>query len=463
MTVDRSRLPEVGPDRLFHLPRPARARLGTGIEAWSVAHRSVPVVAALLLLPVGSAADPAELPGLAAMTADLLDEGAGDRDALALHDALARIGAHLAIECTPDATVVGLLTLARHAEQALHLLAEVCFQPRLAAEDFERVRALRRNRLVQMRDAAGAVADRVFLATLLGSHPYAHLPIGTEQALDRVRVEDVRAFHARTFDPRLATLVVVGDVAHEEAMAVADRVTARVVSAPSAPVARAEVPPAGLWPRGEVVVVDRPKAQQSELRVGRVGVSRADAAYHRLVVANAVLGGQFTSRINLNLREAKGYTYGARSYFEFRASPGPFTVQAAVQTDATGAALREIFAEMDGLRGDRPVTAAELDLARQGLTRGYARNFETAEQIARAMVQLALHRLPDDTFDRYIERVRAVTAGDVSAVARDYFVPETMLSVLVGDVEKVGPTLDGLGMRWRPVTPEPAPGPGAPA
>jgi zinc protease len=202
-------------------------------------------------------------------------------------------------------------------------------------------------------------------------------------------------------------------------------------------------------PRHEVLLVPRAHAQQSELRVGRIGVARATPDYHALVVANAVLGGQFTSRINLNLREDKGYTYGARSYFDFRAAPGPFLVQVGVQTDATAAALREIFAEMDGLRDARPASAREMDLARQGLTRGYARNFETAEQVARAMVQLSLHGLPDDTFDQFIERVRAVTSDDVTAAARRYFVPEEMFAVIVGDEAHVAPALERLGVPWR--------------
>lgn len=453
MSVDRSRLPPVGPDRLFHLPRHVKQRLPSGIDAWSVQHHGVPVFAAMLLLPAGSSHDPAGLAGLAATTADLLDEGAGERDALALHDALARLGAHLAIMCTPDATVVGLLTLSRHAEAALRLLGDVCFRPRLAADDFQRVRALRRNRLVQMRDAASATADRVLLARLFEGHPYAHLPIGTEASLDRLQVEDVAAFHAHAYRPEAATLVMVGDHPHAAAMAMAERAT-EALPAPSRvpPAPRAVAGPVLARPHDAIIVVDRASAQQSELRVGRIGVARDTPDYHRLLVANAVLGGQFTSRINMNLRERRGYTYGARSYFEFRAAPGPFVVQAAVQTDASGAALHEVFAELEGLGGRHPVTPEELELARQGLTRGYARGFETAEQIARAMVQLAQHRLPDDTFDVFIERVRAVDGAQVTEAARQHFVPAEMLSVLVGDLQRVGPALDALKLPWRAMT-----------
>ena len=195
----------------------------------------------------------------------------------------------------------------------------------------------------------------------------------------------------------------------------------------------------------EAIVVHRPDAQQSELRIGCVGVSRSTGDYHALVVANAVLGGQFTSRINLNLREDKGYTYGARSYFDFRRTAGPFVVQASVQTDATAASVREVFSELDGLRGPQPVTPRELDLARWGLTRGFARSFETPEQIARAMAQLVLHGLPDDTFDTFVDQVRAVEASTVTEVARRHFDPESMFTVIVGDRARIEPGLGALG------------------
>lgn len=451
MSVDRSRLPAVGPDRAFRLPRPTRSVTATGSALWVIEHRDVPVVAVLALLPAGSAQDPPALPGLAALTADLMDEGAGSRDSLALHEALAGLGAHLEIECTSDATVVGVLTLTKHMEPALGLLTDVVFRPRLGQDDFERVRTLRRNRLSQMRDLPGATADRLFLETLYGAHPYGHLPIGTEPSLDRVTLDDVRAYHAGAFDPARTTIVVVGDITHDQMRPIVDRALQAVAPAGAAAAHQAPAPiaaPAGP-PRHEVLLVPRAQAQQSELRVGRIGVARATPDYHALVVANAVLGGQFTSRINLNLREDKGYTYGARTYFDFRAGPGPFLVQVGVQTDATAAALREIFAEMDGLGGARPASAREMELARQGLTRGYARNFETAEQVARAMVQLSLHGLPDDTFDQFIERVRAVTSEDVTGVARRYFVPGEMLAVIVGDEAHVAPALDGIGVPWR--------------
>ena len=207
--------------------------------------------------------------------------------------------------------------------------------------------------------------------------------------------------------------------------------------------------------RHEVVLVARARAQQSELRVGRVGVARATTDYHALVVANAVLGGQFSSRINLNLREQKGFTYGARSYFDFRrGAEVPSSFRRACRRTRPPPRCTRSSPRWRACGGHGPPTARELELARQGLTRGYARNFETAEQIARGMVQLSLHRLPDDTFDSFIERARAVTAEAVTDVAQRHFAPDDMLAVVVGDEAQVAPTLDGLGIPWRVASPQ---------
>jgi predicted Zn-dependent peptidase len=306
-----------------------------------------------------------------------------------------------------------------------------------------------------MRDVPSALADRVFVEELYRGHPYGHLPIGTEEALEALGLDDVRTFHAQAYRPERATLVLVGDLDHDRAFTLA----ARRFGGSGATGTAARVRPAPVSPdlSGEAVIVHRPNAQQSELRIGRVGVARSTVDYHALVVANAVLGGQFTSRINLNLREDKGYTYGARSYFDFRRSAGPFVVQASVQTDATAASVREVFLELDGLRGPQPVTARELDLARWGLTRGFARSFETPEQIARAMAQLVLHGLADDTFDTFVEKVRAVEAETVTDMAQRHFDPGSMFTVIVGDRERIEAAVGALGFsRCTVLEPQPA-------
>jgi predicted Zn-dependent peptidase len=193
-------------------------------------------------------------------------------------------------------------------------------------------------------------------------------------------------------------------------------------------------------------IIPRARAPQSELRIGHVAVPRDTPDYHALVLANTILGGQFVSRINLNLREDKGFTYGARTAFEFRRLPGPFVLQVSVQTTATARAIEESIGEIAGIRGPRPVTAEELALGMAALTRGYARNFETAEQIARAVMQLALFDLPDDYFAQFVPAVSRVTAEDVARVMARHVDPARLTTLIVGDLDVVGADLRALGL-----------------
>ena len=191
-------------------------------------------------------------------------------------------------------------------------------------------------------------------------------------------------------------------------------------------------------------VVPRAGAPQSELRIGHVGASRHTPDYHALVAGNMVLGGQFVSRINLNLREDKGFTYGARTAFDFRRLPGPFSLQVSVQTKVTASAISESIAEIAAIRNLRPITAEELALGVAALTRGYARNFETAEQIARAVMQLALYDLPDNYFVEFVPRVERVTPEEATDVMARHIDPARLTSLIVGDLDAIGPDLTTL-------------------
>ena len=447
MTVDRSRLPSLGPEPRFKFPDIRRRQLANGLRVMTIEHHAVPLVSFLALLPVGAACDPDDRPGLAAVTSDMLDEGSGDLDAIELHESLGRIGGHLDSEIGSDATILTLSSLARFADRGIALLADMIIRPRLHQSDFERVRELRLNRLVQLRDMAPALADRAFTERLYPSHPYGHQPIGTEASLRAMRLDEVGAFHRAMFTPSRVTMIASGDATHDELAALvehafgtwsgegrtASAVDPRTFSTPPPPVER-------------LAVLHRPGAAQSELRIGHVAVSRSTPDYHALLVLNMVLGGQFVSRINMNLREDKGYTYGARTSFEFRRGPGPFVLHASVQSDATVDAVIEAMSELRGIRGDRPVTRPELETGRAALTRGYPRNFETAEQISRGAAQLALYGLPDDYFSTFVPKVLAVDEAAVTRVAVEYIDPDRLLTVIVGDRDKIAPTLDRLGL-----------------
>ena len=437
MSVDRSRLPPLGEAVGFRFPAIDRVVLANGLELALVERDDVPVVAFHLLARAGSADDPVDRAGLAALTADLLDEGCGELDSRAFHDAVARIGGQLDIETSADATIITLVTLSRFAGRALELLADLAFRPRFDQRDFDRVRDLRISRLAQLRDVPAALAERAFAGRLFGAHPYGHLPLGDAEALRQVTVDEVGRFHRRAYRPAGSLVVVSGAAPLDTIGRQAADVLGRQVAGLGADEATSSGDETAAEPTpsssARLVVIDRPGTPQSELRVGRVALSRATPDYHALLVVNAVLGGQFSSRLNMNLREQRGYTYGARSYFEFRRRPGPFAVQTSVQTTATVDALRQIYTELDDLGSGRPATDAELDLARASLTRGFARNFETAEQVGRAVMQLALYGLPDGYYDEFPDRVWSINQGEVTRLAREWLEPGRMVTVVVGD------------------------------
>ena len=448
MTAGRDRLPGIGPERSFTLPQAETRVLRGGVRLWTVEHHDVPVLAITWLVPAGSAADPPERPGLAALVADLLDEGSGDRRSLEFHEALARIGGQLDIDAGADAVAISLVALARFREAAFDLIADLAFRPRFDADDVERVRQIRRSRLAQLRDVPGAVAERAFLVRLFGSHPYGHLAIGTDASLAALGREEVVAFHGSHYSAGGTMLVAVGDASHEALASAAARALDRVADAVS--VERRGTPDAAMVPRpgsaARLVLIDRPGAPQSELRVGCVAAPRRTPDYHDLLVLNAVLGGQFVSRLNVTLREEKGFTYGARSYFDCRRYPGPFVVHTSVQTGATAEAVREIHREVAEIGDTRPPTPSELSLAHAALTRGYARHFETAEQASRAIVQLALHDLPDQYYEEFPDRVRGVGADQVSGAARRWLKPDALATVVVGDRALVADRLEDQGL-----------------
>jgi predicted Zn-dependent peptidase len=446
MAVNRAHLPPLGPDPPFRFPEIRRRTLSNGLRVWTVEHHAVSLVSFLALLPVGAAADPPERPGLAALTSDMLDEGCADLNALDLHDTLGRIGGHLDSEIGSDATILTLSSLARFADRAAALLADMLRRPRLEERDFERVRELRLNRLVQMRDMAPALADRAYTQLLYATHPYGHLPIGTETSLRSMVLREVSGFHSTMFSPARLTVIASGDATHDELADLVETAFGGWTAGPAGPVvdpARLPPPPA---PGERVALVHRPDAAQSELRIGHVAVSRGTPDYHALLVLNMILGGQFVSRINMNLREDKGYTYGARTSFDFRLGPGPFTLSASVQSDATVDAVLEALAEIQAIRGPRPPSPQELQTGRAALTRGYPRNFETAEQMSRAAAQLALYGLPDDYFSTFVPRVMGVGSDEVTRVAQEHLDPSRLLTVIVGDRGKIGASLPRLNL-----------------
>ena len=439
MAVDRSRLPSPGVPLSFTFPEVRRRTLDNGLRVCTIEHYKVPLITYFVLLPVGSAQDPDTQPGLAAITGDLLDEGSGDLDALQVHEALGRIGAHLDTEIGADATLLELTSLEQYAPRAVDLLSSMVRAPRLEQRDFDRVRELRLNRLIQLRDLPPALADRVFTELLYPGHPYGHLPIGTEGSLKAIALEDVARFHRVAYTPAHATVIAVGHASHQRLGDLIEgafggwqpgaRSNPDLIDVSSLDISR----PDG----GRLATVHRPGAAQSELRIGHVGLSRRTPDYHALLVLNMVLGGQFVSRMNMNLREDKGYSYGVFSNLATFEQGGLWYAGGGVQTDKTALAVVEFDKELKALAGARPITREEFDSARQTKSRGYTQQFEAYTRIAGQIANLWAQRLPMTELQREYDATANATHEAALAAASTYATPDRALLLLVGDRAKI--------------------------
>ncbi len=324
-------------------------------------------------------------------------------------------------------------------------MGELVTQPAFRAEELERERKSRLQALRQQNDQPGVIASRLFAGTVYGTdHPYGHPANGTLASIGALRRDDVAGFYSRYYRPNNAVLIVVGDVTPAEASALATRAFSGWQRG-DVPKDTEAVPARPEPKKTAILLVDKPGAAQSEIRIGHPGVSRTSPDFYALQVLNMALGGQFASRINLNLREAKGFTYGARSGFNAARGDGAFVASAGVFTGKTDSSLVEFFRELRDVREGRPLTAAEVEFAKASLIRAYPRRIETNAGVASSLAELALFRLPDAELTGYLAKLEAVKPADVTRVAQKYLSPENSVVVVVGDVEKIQPGIAALG------------------
>ena len=431
--------PTPGPAPTITLPAPERRSLASGLEVLYVRHGGLPLVHATLLLPAGSISDPAELPGLASFTAAMLDEGAGGRDALELAAALELIGASLATGAGLESASVDLAVLRTRLPEALELMADVVARPDFPEEDLRRLRDQRITALAAARDESGAIASNAFAALVFGeSHPYGRLPTTTAAAaMDRAALTN---FHGARYRPAGSTLILVGDVDAAELHPVVEQAFGGWHGEAPAAMAVDDVPPPAAT---RIYLIDKPGAAQSEIRLGHPAVSRDDPDYFPILVLNTILGGSFTSRLNTNLRETHGYSYGAGSTFAMRLGRGPFQASSAVFTAATDSSVVEFFNELRRIR-EEPVPADELERAKQYVALGLPRRFETVGGIAGQLAELELHGLSMEFYNSYVADVMNVSVADVQRVARQHLHPDRTVVVVVGDRAEVEAGLRGL-------------------
>ncbi len=442
--ADRSQPPKAGPPRPLQLPAFDSKALSNGIPVVLVGMHEVPVAEMILVVRAGATADPAGCEGLASMTAEMLDEGAGGRDALALADAIDFLGATLETGADWDASTVSLRVPVARLADALPLMADVALRPDFPDKELARLRKEALTALLQARDVPGRIASRAVAEAVFGkAHRYGRPETGDATSIAAISIAGLRSFHDARYTPQAATLVVVGDVTAESALPLLEKAFGAWKPPAAAPAVPAVPAPPQVRERA-VWLVDKPGSVQSAIRLGRVGVSWTDPQYAATEVMNTLLGGSFTSRLNDNLREKHGYTYGARSGFARYRTAGLFMAMADVQTDKTAPALTEFMKEITRIR--TPPTPEEAERARSYAALGYAAEFETTQQVATHVVEKVVYGLPDGFFEQFVPKALAVDAAAIRKAAEAEVDPRTIAIVVVGDRSKVEGPLRALNL-----------------
>lgn len=440
----RRQLPQGAAPPKFELPPIHRRTLSNGMQVLVVENHELPSVSLNAVFPVGTSSDTPGKTGLSDLLSAVWTEGTKTRSSDQVAEALANIGARLSVSSDWDRSGVRLYTLKRTLPQALDVFADVLQNPAFPEEELARQRNIAIGRLMQVRNEPNALASLAVNAKLYGyDHPYGRPMYSTEASLKAIGRDDLEVFYRSNVRPDRASLIAVGDVSPDEIvqaleMALDDWKAAGDATLPSFP----PIPPAAPT---TVTLVDKPGAAQSVISVSLVGTERKTPDYFPLTVMNSIFGGQFSSRLNMNLREDKGYTYGARTAFDWRVhQPGPFTARAAVQTAVTAPALVEFLKEFDGMLGARPIGAEELEFNKGYLTRGYPARFETPSDVAGQLETLVEFQLPDGFFNQVIPDITAVTSEEVLRVANKYLDREHLTVIVVGDRNKIEADLRAL-------------------
>jgi zinc protease len=435
--------PKPSAPRSYHFPEFEDEMLANGIRLVTAPVPKLPVVTVLVIVDAGSANDAPGKEGVAALTAGALLEGGEELDGAAIAERFEQLGTSVESGADWDSAFIKITTLTERLEAATMLLGQTISSPGFPEREVERLRAERLAEILQLETEPRGLADEKFAEFLYRAESrYAKPDEGSTESVRSLSRGDVADFYRERYRTGATTVVVAGDISASRAKTLITR--AFESWHPGVP-SRRLVTASARSDRRMLHVVNKADAPQSELRVGHIGLQRKHPDFFPVLVMNAVLGGLFGSRINLNLREAHGYTYGASSYFEWRRAPGPFVVSTAVQSEVTAPALREILHEIDRIRTE-PISESELSLARDYLAGVFPIRYETTAAIASALASLVVYELPADYYDSYRRNVSAVSVADVLDAARAHVHPDELQTTVVGDAEVIRQSLDGLAL-----------------
>lgn len=433
--------PQPGQSREYHFPKFEIRSLENGARVVIAPVRKLPVVTVLAVIDATAISDPKGKEGLSELTAQALRDGTAEIDGTRLILELERLGTSLEVGADWDSTVASMTVLRDKLDDSFQLFSDVIMSPAFRAEDIDRLRSERLAERLQILDEPRGLAEESFARFVYadGSR-YAEPMSGSSESVTAIGRDDVVNFHSANYSPETTTIIVVGDLSADEGMALVEDAF-------------------GKWrgkrvPRTKAMdrqgnsamasqIVSKADAAQAELRIGHVGVPRSHPDYFSIVVMNAVLGGLFSSRINLNLREAHGYTYGASSYYDWRRQAGPFVVSTAVQTEVTGSAITETLKEIDRMRAEE-IDSSELSLATSYLEGVFPIRYETTAAIAAALANMVTFELAKDYYDTYRSKISTVTTADVLRAAKEHVSPERLQIVVVGDAVMLEPQIEAL-------------------
>jgi zinc protease len=438
--IDRTKPPKPGPESKVKFPSYYEKTLPNGLKVIVIENHEQPIVYVSFVVKSGSTYD-GELPGLASVTAELLTKGTKTRSATQIAEEIDFVGGSLNATASWDATNVSVLVLKKYLGVGVDILQDVVLNPTFPEEEIERVRTQRLASIKQSKAEAGYLAGVRFSKELFAGHPYANESGGNEESIQKMKRDDLVKFYQTHFIPNNSFIIFAGDITPSEALPLVEKYF-------------------GGWKKGKnphkefqtvkdvnqtkVVIVDKPGAVQSAIRIGHLGIDRKNKDYVKVYTLNTLLGGYFNSRINMNLRETHGYTYGASSFFDARIYPGPFIVSADVRNEVTDSSIAEVIKELKRII-DEPVPEDELKMAKDYIVGSFPLQIETPAQVASRVMTIEIYGLPKDFYDRFREEVKKITAKDIQETARKYLHADKLLIVVSGNSKQIKPVLEKFG------------------
>lgn len=432
-SVDRTKPPQLPALKQLSLPAIQEFNLSNGLKVVLMEKHDVPLVQLNLTVNAGSVNDPENKFGLFSLLGDMLDEGAAGKTSMQIADEIDFLGASIRTYAGMHETSINLHTALSKFDDALKIMADIALRPDFPQKEIDKKKKDRLTNLMQAHDQPTAIASTAFNKFLFTeAHPYGRLSVGNEASIKSFSSEDFKTVYKKFFVSNNAYIIAVGDIKKEE---LTNKLEAAFGKWQKGNVAEAKVKEAAQVSKRVVYIIDKPGAPQSVINIGRIGAARTSADYNALTVMNTILGGSFTSRLNNNLREEHGYTYGAGSNFSFRPIPGSFTASSSVQTEVTDKALIEFFKELNGIR--ELIPSDEFARGKNLVALGYPQEFTSIESIAGSLDEMISYNLPRTYFNDFIGNIQKLTAADINKAAKKYIVPEEMIVVVVGDRAKI--------------------------